>query len=130
MVYSLKMKLLTATLLILSFTAIGVFGVMAMHPDSPHAVTRCLASLAQGASCPEGSAFSIINFHLGTVKNFVSVILIFGFLFLIALALNVSWLSPLLQIYKSENLFEKNFSLHDQRLNHWLAFHENSPNFS
>lgn len=121
------MRLLTGVL-ILSFVGIGIFGVIAMHPNSSEALTRCLASLAQGAVCPEGNILSTVNFHLKTIKNFVSVILISAVLLLAGVIINIFSLLPALPSFNLEKFSEKSFYSINRRLQHWLALRENSPN--
>ncbi len=132
------MKSALATILIVGFAGIAVFGIFAMnHGGSDHG--GCIAAASSGINCPnEGEGLSFLNFHIDTFRNFTTATFgggmaaLFAVFVLIAAgfcigAIRGNGTSPKLALafYRSpEEFFHSPFTI---RLNHWLALHENSP---
>lgn len=124
-----SMKILLASVLILSFISIAVFGIWGMHPGAAHTVTRCLASLVHGSFCPEvNNALATVDFHFNAIKNFVSVVLIFAVLVIAFVVLaDFAYTSQSSVARQHIKSFQIRSAFSNQRFNRWLALHENSP---
>ncbi len=60
-----------AVLLLLSFIAVGVFGLIAMGMGSEHEHSGCIAATASQTACPASEdSGSVIAFHLEAFKSF------------------------------------------------------------
>lgn len=63
------MEFVLKFILLSSFLLVALFGFAVMMNGSAH----CLASLMEGAACPEG-LFGFASFHIGFFKNFSSAV--------------------------------------------------------
>lgn len=132
------MRQIIAIFLIAGFLGVAVFGIWAMHPAPGHS-SVCIASVAKGQPCVgEKDVFGSLNFHLNAFKSFSTGI--FNGSIFAALLLSAVLTLALASIFGQTTDFAINYqatrpleqySPHFQRkFIHWLALHENSPNFS
>ncbi|OGF61732.1 hypothetical protein A2926_02705 [Candidatus Giovannonibacteria bacterium RIFCSPLOWO2_01_FULL_44_40] len=114
--------------LVLSFTAIAVFGFLAMNADMADHKQGCLAATASGAICPSENMFNIAFFHTNAFKSFSLALEFFAFLILICTALaNFSTkTSPLLLDFSPVFKKMRFLTSLERRMTYWLALHENS----
>ena len=119
-----------ATLILISFIAIAVFGILAMGHTQAHG-DSCLATMAGNATCATENPLASLNFHLSTFKSFSQTTLA-TFLTLALMLLMLLW-RPAFLILVAAQASKKpshNYSLQDTQLPHqrmlqrWLARHE------
>ena len=132
------MKSALTTFVILSVVSIAAFGFLAMgHGAGREHGGFCLGAIAQSAPCPEKDPLGFASFHLTAFQsfsqavfsaNFLSALLLITLLAITLFSLKVSFLIPQFNVRYGEirGLADAPFPL-VQKLNHWLALHENSP---
>ena len=124
------MKQLGAALILVSFIAIAVFGIIAMGHTQGHE-TSCLAKMAGNATCATENPLASLNFHLTTFKSFSQTTLA-TFLTLILMLLMLLWRPTFLVLIPAQasKQTSRNYSLQDTQLpnqrmlQRWLARHE------
>lgn len=142
------MKSPLTILLIISYLAIGVFGIFGMHTQAGMgmegynmATSNCIAAITKGVVCPkEAGPIDFVLFHIDSYKGFSlatfgdnvmnALLLVFASLLFIGLVFLSPHLfkPPLLAFYRYQ--FKNSFSpTQKQQLTRWLALHENSPSF-
>lgn len=136
------MKGLVATITLLSFVSVAVFGFMGMTREGGHmtASGTCVASTAQHATCPQDtSSVQFAVFHLTAYKGFslaafgeslMSQLLLVCALAFLAVVLafpsQLHMLSSRVAHYRHQ-LKDPSFLSHTRALVRWIALHENSP---
>jgi len=123
---------LSVFILIFAFSAIAVFGFLAMNDGHSH--SGCLAATASGGKCPVETAVAV-DFHTNVFKSFSLATLVSGLALIILAALAASLFKNLETASES---FRPSFFRHrnmDLRLApaprkvfHWSKIHQNSPN--
>ena len=118
------MKLALNLIAVLAFTAITVFGLMAMDHSGGH--YGCIAARASGAICPDASPWAVIGMHLKAFQSFSNAV--FNPIF--AIFFSVFWLLQKnktgLLIGFRESFKRTVFSFAGQVIR-WISLHENSP---
>ncbi|MDD2807523.1 MAG: hypothetical protein PHW95_03335 [Patescibacteria group bacterium] len=122
-----------ATVILISFILIAVFGFLGMFGESDLGYHGCLADTAQGATCPvNAGALGMINFHLGTFLSFSSAILAY----VLILLLVVLFLGTVdfsfdkfsgAKVRSAQQQRSGNFYASRRSQLGWLALHSNSP---
>lgn len=134
----METKQIFSLLLIAGFVAVAVFGVFAMHPQNSHGA-GCIAAIAKGQPClGEKDIFASLNFHINSFKEFSTAVfggtIFAAFILFAALALALASIlgQPTNFVTSCQaRRFSEQRSLPLQRkFIHWLARHENSPNFA
>lgn len=136
------MKSVFATLLIIGFLGIAVFGVFSMSRGSEHGHSYCIAATARGIDCPkEGGALSLAIFHLGAFRSFSTAIIGDGLggislLFLLLLwavsarsVRELLYAASRLQPFPAYQCVAYPLPLR-RRLIRWLSLHEHSPSIT
>ncbi len=120
------MKFAVASLVMLSFVAIAVFGFTAMHPGENNGFVGCIDAETSGIAC----IFS--TFHAAAFKNFsTAIFLFFGFLFFTMVLYwmrsrrNAETKTRPFSFWKK--IFESFTSPLEQKITRWLALREHSP---
>ncbi len=125
------MKFWLGIVLTLSFTAIAVFGAFAMNHGNGH--SGCIASVANGAPCPESDPAGFTAFHLNSFKNFSTAIfasfasvLFFGLFAFVALFLRRVWRMPVFRHQSAVRALWRLENYHSpfrSQFTRWLALH-------
>ena len=126
------MKMALAFLSIFIFTAITVFGLMAMDHGGGH--YGCIAARVSGAICPDAGPLAVIGMHLKAFQNFSNAVFnpIFTIFTLAVFVIffSVFWLlqknKPGLLVSFQESFKRAVFSFAGQVIR-WISLHENSP---
>jgi len=126
------MKLALNLIAVLAFTAITVFGLMAMDHSGGH--YGCIAARASGAICPDASPWAVIGMHLKAFQSFSNAVFnpIFTIFILAIFAIffSIFWLLQKnktgLLIGFRESFKRTVFSFAGQVIR-WISLHENSP---
>ena len=112
---------------ILSFTAIAVFGFLAMSENMTDHNKGCLAATAAGAICPSENIFNMAFFHTNVFKSF-SLAIIFAIILILGILVFE------FKIYDILRYREIGFEIADndaptiiKKMRAYLALHENSP---
>lgn len=131
------MKSGLAMCMLLSFVGMAGFGFIAMSLQGD--MHECIAALARGGECPaESDGFVSLAFHAGAIKGFSTAtvapgalaifLLSFVFIFIFRHRNDGGISAPFLTLYSSCKREVRFFvSPLRQRIQHWLALHENSP---
>lgn len=122
----------------LSILSIAAFGFLAMgHGAGSEHGGFCFGAIAQSVPCPEKDPLGFASFHLTVFQNFsqavfsadfLSTLLLTTLLAIALFSLKISFFVPQFNVRYGEiqGLADAPFPL-VQKLNHWLALHENSP---
>lgn len=124
------MKPVFGILTLISILSVTLFGFLMMNHQGSHGHDGCLAAAAQGASCmEENGPLASINIHMGSLRFFgtaVSVLFALWLVLVLAILLFLSWGLEPPKTSGERPPSAKQSSL-GEKLNYWLALHENSP---
>lgn len=132
------MKVLIAGILVVSVASIVGFAALSMGHEGFGHETGCIAASLSGIDCPqELNLVSFAAFHIGALKGFSSIVhesgigavLLLVFLFVgIAVGMHALSIFASLRLrFLSRRSVDSFHTVQEQKLIHWLAFHQNSP---
>ncbi|MEK7624136.1 MAG: hypothetical protein AAB404_00180 [Patescibacteria group bacterium] len=134
------MKILSAILLIVSFTSVAVLGFLVMTHTNGHNLNGgCFVATSRGVDCPKQvNPLDYVSFHLEAFRSFslaafsanLANIFLLGLASILFIYFSVfpSFFSKQFQFNLGWYNFKACFSSPQKReLARWLALHENSP---